>query len=107
LMARMEKGLGEVVAGLESWIFTMNEEKQGVSVDVNADRLKELADTLEARLMDDDTSSIDIIDELSAAGLSLLSGVLAAMRKEAENYDFEAVLGKLPELRKLIKEIEK
>jgi len=97
-ISAMETALREAVTGLEAWQAARGAvPHQGTRLDSSAPG-KRLAE-LEAMLRDDDTAAIGVIDELSAALDPGSLELLAEMRKQAESYDFAAVLASLPALR--------
>ena len=101
------EALDEVVAGLNAWNTTRPMDARPMDVrsgggTIDAAELALRMDTLERLLLEDDTASIGIIDELAAKVDPAMSGALSRMREQAENYDFEAVLEGLTEFRKLL-----
>ncbi len=99
LINALEKELATVVEGLECWKLAHGAAMRPARPRVDLKLLNARLDSLEKLLKDDDTASIDVLDELCAMGIAALADVLSAMRKKAENYDFESVLENMVELR--------
>jgi len=95
LIDLMTASLGEVISGLEAWAASTGHGAAVPAGIMDAATFERLLGTLEMKLRDDDTAAIDVIDELAAGCAPDLSRKLAALRKHAENYDFEAALAGL------------
>ncbi len=105
LIDSMGTELGKVVQGLDRWLKTKARPKGGAVAGVDVKRLKEKAAALEALLKDDDTASIGAIEEIESMGIPAIADILDVMRRKAENYDFESVIGKLADLRDRLEEL--
>jgi PAS domain S-box-containing protein len=103
LLAAMEGALSVVVAGLESWMASAGGNRPAAAPGtIDRKLLEEKAQALEALLEDNDTEAGAIINELHDLGLPSLADLLAVMKKQVENYDFDSVLGNIDELKKRI-----
>ncbi len=102
LIQTMEGLLSQVVEGLGCWKDSLKEERSEGDGAMDPRRMMERVAALEELLKDDDTASIEIIDELASAGMPELEMILSDMRKKADNYDFESILARLPELKEII-----
>jgi len=89
LIRTMEGHLGKVTDGLRCWEKTLGDESSEPAGTADPDRLLERTAVLEEMLKDDDTASIEIIDELLSAGVPALKEILSFMRREADNYDLK------------------
>ncbi|MBP7585633.1 MAG: response regulator, partial [Spirochaetes bacterium] len=107
LINALEKELATVVEGLKCWKLAHGAAMRPARPRVNLKLLNARLDSLEKLLKDDDTASIDVLDELCAMGIAALADVLSAMRKKAENYNFESVLENMGELRTRVEALVK
>jgi len=88
----LEGALALVVRGLESWIAAEQGRALRAVGPADLDRARELVDSLERLLGDNDTAALGALDDLRSLGIPELEGSIAAVYARADNYDFDAAL---------------